>query len=141
MVTLEFPCRQDGEEAGLTIFMNNRHHYEAALICEKGKRKLVFNRQIGSLEKMECGICYDLDKVTLKLESDLDFYRFSYRKEDGGWEMLGEGEVQYLTTETGGHFTGNYIALYSCGNGKPCQTGAVFTDFSYEGTRSGEFLK
>lgn len=141
VVTLEFPCLQEGEEAGLAIFMNNRHHYEAALICEGGKRKLVFKRQIGSLEKTECAFDYEAEKVVLKLESDLDDYRFSYQKGDGSWEKLGQGEVQYLTTEVGGHFTGNYIALYSCGNGKPCQAGAVFTDFSYEGTRSGEFLK
>ena len=125
----------------MTIFMNNRHHYEAALFCEGKERKLVFKRQIGSLEKTEYTLAYEGDKVTLMLESDLDFYRFSYQKEDGSWESLGQGEVQYLTTEVGGHFTGNYIGLYSCGNGKECQAGAVFTDFSYEGTRSGEFLR
>lgn len=141
VVTLEFPCSQEGEEAGLTIFMNNRHHYEAAIVCEEGRRKLVFKRQIGSLEKAECTLDYEAAKVTLKLESNLDVYRFSYQREDGSWESLGEGEVQYLTTEVGGSFTGNYIALYSCGNGKPCRAGALFSDFSYEGTRSEAFLK
>ncbi len=132
-VTLEFPCAQDGEEAGLTVFMNNRHHYEAAIVCRGGKRKLIFRRQIGSLEKTECELDCGEAQVTLRLESDLDVYRFSCQKKDGSWESLGEGEVQYLTTEVGGHFTGNYIALYSCGNGKQCQAGALFTDFSYEG--------
>ena len=132
-VTLEFLCAQDGEEAGLTVFMNNRHHYEAAIVCRGGKRKLIFRRQIGSLEKTECELDCGEAQVTLRLESDLDVYRFSCQKKDGSWESLGEGEVQYLTTEVGGHFTGNYIALYSCGNGKQCQAGALFTDFSYEG--------
>lgn len=140
-VTLQFPCVQEGEEAGLTIFMNNRHHYEAALLQEDGTRKLIFRRQIGSLEKTECEIAYPADTVMLRLESDLEYYRFSYRKADGGWEQLGCGEMQYLTTEVGGHFTGNYIGLYSCGNGKKCCTGAVFTDFSYEGCKSEEFVK
>lgn len=132
-VTLEFLCAQDGEEAGLTVFMNNRHHYEAAVVCRGGKRKLIFRRQIGSLEKTECELDCGEAQVTLRLESDLDVYRFSCQKKGGSWESLGEGEVQYLTTEVGGHFTGNYIALYSCGNGKQCQAGALFTDFSYEG--------
>ncbi|MDE6815391.1 MAG: hypothetical protein K2P71_05080, partial [Lachnospiraceae bacterium] len=123
----------DGEEAGLTVFMNNRHHYEVAIVCRGGKRKLIFRRQIGSLEKTECELDCGEARVTLRLESDLDVYRFSCQKKDGSWESLGEGEVQYLTTEVGGHFTGNYIALYSCGNGKQCQAGALFTDFSYEG--------
>lgn len=140
-VTLEFPCCQEGEEAGLTIFMNNRHHYEAALVCREGRRKLVFKRQIGSLEKVEYEQDCDGEKITLKLESDLEFYRFSYLNNDGLWDKIGEGEVQYLTTEVGGHFTGNYIGLYSCGNGQKCRSGAVFTDFSYEGRRLEEFVK
>ena len=133
VVTLEFPCRQEGEEAGLTIFMNNRHHYEAALYRDNTGRKLIFRRQIGSLEKVECTLDYESDGVKLKLESDLDEYRFSYQKADGEWEELGCGEVQYLTTEVGGAFTGNYIGLYSCGNGTKCQTSAIFSNFSYEG--------
>lgn len=140
-VTLEFPCLQEGEEAGITVFMNNRHHYEAVLTFIDGKRKLIFRRQIGSLEKVEFECCYDADKITLKVESDLELYRFSYQNRDGAWEQIGEGEVQYLTTEVGGHFTGNYIGLYSCGNGKKCQADAVFTEFSYKGERSKEFLK
>lgn len=140
-VTLEFPCVQDGEEAGLTIFLNNRHHYEAALTCIEKKRKLIFRRQIGSLEKVEFEMDYETDRITLKMESDQDFYRFFYQRPDGNWEKIGEGEVQYLTTEVGGHFTGNYIGLYSCGNGKKCETAAEFTNFTYQGKRSGEFLK
>lgn len=141
-VTLEFECVQEGEEAGLTIFMNNRHHYEAALVCSAGGlRKLIFKRQIGSLEKTECELDYMASQVTLKLESDLQWYRFFFQKEDGTWQKLGEGEVQYLTTEVGGCFTGNYIALYSCGNGRECKTAAEFSHFSYRGMKSSEFKR
>ena len=141
VVTMEFPCSVEGEEAGLTIFMNNRHHYEIAMTCIGGQRKLIFRRQIGSLEKVEKELEYIEDKVTLKLESDLDLYHFSYLKDDGIWELLGEGEVQYLTTEVGGCFTGNYIGLYSCGNGIKCSVPAKFTEFSYKGSSSKEFLR
>lgn len=137
VVTLEFPCVQDGDEAGLTIFMNNRHHYEAALVCSGQKRKLIFRRQIGSLEKVEKEIDYEGSKVVLQLESDRDFYRFRYSEKEGIWKDLGEGEVQYLTTEVGGCFTGNYIALYSCGNGRCCETEAVFSEFTYIGNEEG----
>lgn len=140
-VTLEFPCLQEKEEAGITAFMNNRHHYEAVLTFKDGKRKLIFRRQIGSLEKVEFECCYEAEKITLKVESDLELYRFSYQNEDSTWKLIGEGEVQYLTTEVGGHFTGNYIGLYSCGNGQKCQADAIFTEFSYKGERSKEFLK
>lgn len=140
-VTMKFSCVNEGEEAGITVFMNNRHHYEAALMQKEQKRRLIFRRQIGSLEKMECELDYASDEVTFKVESDLNWYRFSYQKSDGTWEQLGQGEVQYLTTEVGGAFTGNYIGLYSCGNGAKCQTPAEFSKFFYKGERSEEFLK
>lgn len=140
-VTLHFPCENDGEEAGLTIFLNNRHHYEAALTGEAGSRKLIFRRQIGSLEKIEKKIEYEADEITFKMESDLEWYRFFYLGSEGNWILLGEGEVQYLTTEVGGHFTGNYIALYSCGNGNPCKVPADFSGFLYRGEKSALFVK
>ena len=130
-VSLSFAGSQEGEEAGLTIFMNNLHHYEAAIMQKDGKRKLVFRRRIGSLWKIEKELVYEKDRVILELNSDKEFYVFSYRGQDGETEEIGRGEVQYLTTEVGGSFTGNYIALYAVGNGLKCNAPAVFTDFEY----------
>lgn len=132
-VTLSFPASQEGEEAGLTVFMNNRHHYEAALCFENQKRKLIFRRQIGSLQRVEAEVDYAPERVRFKLTSDREFYVISYQAADGTWKELGRGETQYLTTEVGGRFTGNYIALYASGNGSPCKNGAVFSDYSYSG--------
>lgn len=132
-VTLTFSPDQEGEEAGLTIYMNGRHHYEAALCCENQKKKLIFRRQIGSLEKVEFEMDYVPEGVRLKLSSDKEFYVIRYQAADGSWQELGRGETQYLTTEVGGRFTGNYIALYASGNGRPCRNKAVFSDFIYTG--------
>lgn len=130
-VTLHFPTCQRGEEAGLSVFMTHRHHYEIALLHED-ERKLILRRQIGSLWKIEQSIPYSNDTVTLRLEGDKNIYRFSYALGDQ-WITLGSGETQYLTTEVGGAFTGNYIALYACGNGIACQTPAAFSHFCYHG--------
>lgn len=53
----------------------------------------------------------------LKGENGENIYCFSY-KENGEWLEAGEGEADYLTTEVGGRFTGNYIALYASGDWK-----------------------
>lgn len=45
----------------------------------------------------------------------------------------GEGEAAYLTTEVGGKFTGNYIALYASGNGKENMKAVKFDMFDYKG--------
>lgn len=132
-VTLHFPCQQEDEEAGLTIFMNNRHHYEVALTVRGGQRCLIFRRQIGSLQAVEAALPWSEDTAALRMSADLDNYCFFIRQPDGSWMEVGRGETQYLTTEVGGAFTGNYIALYSCGNGTPCQTEAAFSHFVYDG--------
>lgn len=133
-VKLTFDCSQEGEEAGLAIFMNHRHHYEAALIQEAGRRKLILRRQIGSLWKVEKEIDYAGRTVWLRLTGSKERYEFQYRSgQEQDWMTLGSGETIYLTTEGGGHFTGNYIALYSMGNGTPCRTQATFESFLYRG--------
>lgn len=129
-VDLEF-SPIEAEEAGLSIFMNHKHHYEAAVIQEDGEKKLIFRRQIGSLYRIENKISLNSDKVSLMIESDRDYYTFYYCTSDGEKKFLGKGETVYLTTEVGGSFTGNYFALYSMGNGKKCTSPAKFYHFTY----------
>lgn len=130
-VTLEFPTEQEKEEAGFTVFMNYKHHYAAAVVCEDGARKIVFRRRIGSLEAVENSVLFEGKAVTFELESNQDLYKFYYRVDGGERVFLGQGETVYLTTEVGGSFTGNYYALYAMGNGVPGTTPAMFTDFNY----------
>lgn len=130
-VTIQFPAVQQDEEAGFSVFMNHRHHYEAAILCEDGERKIIFRRQIGSLKKIETEILLEGDTVTFEIESDLINYTFYYQLPGEERKVLGQGEINYLTTEVGGSFTGNYYAMYAMGNGKTSKTWAVFTDFSY----------
>lgn len=130
-VTLSYASVQEGEEAGITAFMNNRHHYETAILQKDGERKLIFRRQIGSLWKIEKELPWESGKVTLEIRSDKENYLFNYLTPEGQWKEIGRGEVQYLTTEVGGSFTGNYIGLYAAGNGYKSKSPAYFTEFSY----------
>jgi len=131
-VTLNFPATKEGEEAGLTVFMNCNHFYAAGLIREDGKNKIIFYRRIGTLENRENEIVVDTDKVTFEMDADKDWYTFFYRIDGGERVFLGKGETIYITTEVGGSFTGNYYAMYAMGNGTPSVTFAEFTDFNYK---------
>lgn len=129
-VNVEFQPVED-EEAGVTIFMNHKHHYEAILVQRDGIKKLVFRRQIGSLVHEENEVVMDADSVKICIESNRDFYTFYYYDKENVKQYLGKGETVYLTTEVGGSFTGNYIALFAMGNGKKCTTKAKFSGFTY----------
>ena len=102
-------------EAGLTAYLNPRHHYEIALQQDdNGKRQLFLRRQIGSLWKVEKEIpVTDTSAVKLILAATKETYTFSYQFAGQDPVTLGTGETQYLTTEVGGVFTGILLGAYA----------------------------
>lgn len=131
-VTLYFPCTNPGEEAGMTIYLNNRHHYDIALTRQDQQNYLILRRQIGSLVSTEHMVVIPKQEITLRLTATKETYSFSYSIDGEHFLTLGQGECDYLTTEVGGRFTGNYIALYATGNGQPCRCPALFSQFQYQ---------
>ncbi|OPJ64652.1 glycoside hydrolase family 43 protein [Clostridium oryzae] len=128
---LNFRLEKDGEEAGLSIFLNCDHHYEIALTRIDNERRIIFRRRIGSLWKVENNIKYDRDEVVFEMNATPNTYSFGYVDERGDLIPVGKGEVHYLSTEVGGKFTGNYIVLYATGNGNKCSNPAYFDWFDY----------
>ena len=72
-------------------------------------------------------------RMTLRLTCSREWYQFSFSAQSAPetFVSVGGGEAGYLTTEAGGCFTGNYIALFASGNGKPMKNAAVFHRFAY----------
>lgn len=127
---LMFSPTHDGEEAGLSIYLNHRHHYEIALTMVNMKKSLIFRRQIGSLWKIENLRSYNSDYVELVIEANKQAYVFKFI--DGIDDtILGSGETAYLTTEVGGVFTGNFFALYATNSNEEHKSIAHFLDFEY----------
>ena len=116
----------------MTIYMNNRHHYDIALTRQEEQNCLILRRQIGSLVSTEHMVAIPTQEITLRLTATKELYSFSYSMDGENFLPLGQGECDYLTTEVGGRFTGNYIALYATGNGQPCRSKALFSQFRYE---------
>lgn len=129
---LSFQPQKEKEEAGLTVYMNNLHHYELALTMLEGKRCLMINRRIGSLWRIEKVIPYEKERIVLEIRADKEYYYFSYSEDGKSFTEAGKGEVQYLTTEVGDRFTGNYFAVYATGNGTKCAAPAKYDWFEYE---------
>ena len=125
------PMEQEGEEAGLTIYLNHRHHYEIALAYLEDKKYIISRRQIGSLSSITHKISIPKNEITLKLEGTKELYTFSYSLDGNHFIKLEEGETAYLTTEVGGMFTGNYIGLYSVQNDVAKDCTATFRYFKY----------
>ena len=128
---LHFAASSPNEEAGLTVLMNHRHHYEIAL----GQGRVFVRRRIGSLQTMVAEAPCAQDRIQLRIDADALEYRFAWSADSGSsWNELARGETCYLATEVAGGFTGVYFAMYATGNGRPCRGPADFAWFAYAST-------
>lgn len=131
---LTFAPQRDGEEAGVTVYMNDRFHYEIAVTRIAGVRKVIFRRQIGSLWKVENEAPWTTDSIVLTVKADANRYSFGFSSgdvEEPYW--FGQGECALLSTEVAGGFTGVMIAMYATGNGARSEAPAHFDWYDYQG--------
>jgi xylan 1,4-beta-xylosidase len=129
---LDFDPRRDGEEAGLTVRMNEHHHYEIAVTRLENNRFIIVRRRIGSLPAIVAREKIDAGPVTLEIKADRDTYTLSYALGEQGSRTLAQGETRYLSTEVAGGFTGVYFAMYATGNDQASTTPAFFDWFEYQ---------
>jgi alpha-N-arabinofuranosidase len=129
---LDFDPQRDGEEAGLTAFMNELHHYEIAVTRLEGERYIIVRRRIGSLSAVVARERIDAGPVTLEIKADRGTYTFSYTLEGQTPHTLAKGETRYLSAEVARTFTGVYFAMYATGNGQASTTPAFFDWFEYQ---------
>ncbi|WP_123039618.1 glycoside hydrolase family 43 protein [Cohnella candidum] len=128
---LSFDPVKDGEEAGLTVYRDEKFHYEIALAHRNGTRKVILRRRVGSLWKVELEEDYDASEIVLGIEADASRYSFYFASPGGERKTFGFGECSFLSSEVAGGFTGVYFAMYATGNGQPCSTSAAFDWFEY----------
>jgi len=125
---LDFPSTAANEEAGLTVFMNERHHYEIAVT---GERCVIVRRRIGSLACEVARARFEQMPLVLRIDSTADTYTFSYHVDGEAPHLLAKAETRYLSTEVAGGFTGVFWGLYATGNGQLCRTPAYFDWFEH----------
>ncbi|WP_139991498.1 glycoside hydrolase family 43 protein [Paenibacillus paridis] len=128
---MEFAAVEEGEEAGLTVFMSESFHYDIAKTVSQGKSYILFRRRVGSLWKVEKEVEYAEPSVTLAIKATETSYTFSFISADDNEEQLGNGETAFLSTPIAGGFTGVFFGMYATGNGKPSRVHAHFDYFRY----------
>ncbi|MBE0699983.1 MAG: glycoside hydrolase family 43 protein [Anaerolineaceae bacterium] len=128
---VDFDPQSENEEAGLVVWMNERHHAEIILTLRGGQRCVVVRRRIGSLTAEVACHPANPGPVILSIRARRDSYAFSIIYESGAPHELARAETRYLSTEVGGGFTGVFLAMYSTGNGLSCTSPADFDWFEY----------
>ena len=130
---------RDGEEAGISVYMNPDHRYEIAVGREGGKRRVFVRQRIGPhLEAVTASVPVDgTTPLVLQVEATADEYAFSYgiAAAEGPPPTvvpLGKALTRYLSSEVAGGFTGVFVGLYATGNGQASSAPAHFDWFDYE---------
>lgn len=129
---LDFSPTSAHEEAGLTVLMNETHHYELGVTSRDGARCVFVRRRIGDLmaetacEPIAAGV------VELQIEANPESYTFSVVVDNQPPRTLSTGSTRYLSSEVAGGFTGVYIGMYATGNGQSTAAPADFDWFDYQ---------
>ncbi len=113
---LELDNSKKDIKTGLSVFMNNLHHYDVMIKRSKGQQKLVLRSKLGTLDFKVSEINFAQNNVYLKVETTARYYIFSYSTDGNNYKPLGELDTRYLSSETAGGFTGVYIGLFAESN-------------------------
>ncbi len=121
-----------GDEAGLTVFMNNEAHYDLSIKQEsKGQRYLVLRYRMGSLLHTEAKIEIPEKQVYLQVKGSADYYMFSYSFDGIDFKPAGKANVRFISSETSGGFTGIYLGNYISSESIGSKAYADFDSFNY----------
>lgn len=107
----------DDCEAGITLYMDENHHYDLALRKTGNGYEAIERLNIGDVKTIVNTVQLDSNNVTLKINSDNYNYYFSLLKDDKEIQ-LGKAQAKYLSSEVAGGFTGVIIGLYAQGTGR-----------------------
>ncbi len=130
-VQLEFDPKRDGEEAGIVVRGNDKHHVQLGITRRDGQRVIFLRRVVDGVpvEPVIDAPAPD-GPLTLIVSATPLEYQFSYENATGGG-MFGSVLTKDLASETIGGFTGVYFGMYATGNGEPSTTPADFDWFDY----------
>ncbi len=127
-------------EAGITVYMDEMHHYDLAVRKNDTGFQLIKRICIGDIKYIQ--ECHDLSgeeafTVSLGIHATSEWYEF-YAKALGKEYSLGSNQSRYLSSEVAGGFTGVMLGLYAQGDGFDCTEPAVFREFSCKYQRVSE---
>lgn len=120
-------------EAGITFYLSEDHHYDLAVLYEKGRRKLLLRLCIGDARAVvkEMELPAEQETVQLKAVSDKTSYTFYGQCGEEQIE-LGTARTKYLSSEVAGGFTGTVMGMYAVNPEENRELWAEFTNLSWK---------
>lgn len=121
------------EEAGFSIYYKNDAHMDICITRINNENYMLFRKVVGDITHEAARIPLTSDRVTIRVIADKLEYKI-YAIVNGAEIYIGKALTRHVSTEA--HelgFTGVFYVLYATGNGRNCETDALFSRFSYKG--------
>jgi alpha-N-arabinofuranosidase len=129
---LRFNPIESNEEAGVTVLMDNRFHYDFFITVKGTQRILNLRYTLDSLQQIDKKIILPKGDVELQVVGDKKNYTFYYSINNQTLTKVGSLNTRFLGTEVSGGYNGVVIGLYATGNGLMAKAPADFDWFEYK---------
>lgn len=123
--TLTCAVSADAGEAGLTLYMCEREHYDLAIRKNQTGWEAVVRLCVGDICHEQAVYPLNREKAVLEIQMEPEWYSF-FLVEAGKPISLAKAQTKYLSSEVSGGFTGVVMGLYATGDNR-----AEFTQFRY----------
>ncbi|MEO1288052.1 MAG: glycoside hydrolase family 43 protein [Chloroflexota bacterium] len=128
---LDFSPENEGEMAGITVLMNERHHYDL-FVQGVSSRCVTLRRHVDDMQCDTATVPVSDGGLILIVRASATKYTFAVIDATGEKHLLGSGSVRFLSTEISGGFVGVYFGLFAVANDSHRVTPADFTDVIYQ---------
>ncbi|WP_194542995.1 glycoside hydrolase family 43 protein [Paenibacillus sp. JZ16] len=116
-------------EAGITLYLDEHHHYDLAIRKEETGYKVIERLNIGDIKSIESEVeLGNVNHATLKIRASHERYSF-FIHANGKDILLGTAQTRYLSSEVAGGFTGVLIGLYAFGEGSMAEFSKFTCDY------------
>jgi len=133
VVKLEFAPKNQYEEAGLTVFGDNHHHFDLFLTNVNGINKVILRKKVADLQSETISDITLASTVYFKIQATKDEYEFLYSPDHINYYNIGKTYSKHISSEViNSPFTGVYLGMYATSNGKHSDAIAYFDYFLYE---------
>lgn len=109
----EFEAVNDGDSAGITVYLSENFYYRIYKKREKNEDYIIFERQIDDMNIIAYHEKTISNIIKMKIETDGEKYYFYYSI-GNEYIIAGSGSVKYLSTNIAEKcFTGNLVGIFT----------------------------
>lgn len=129
-----FSAKTENEEAGMTAFLDNKHHFKLV----KRSNQVALIKMNDSEETTVATADYNSDAVVLQIEGQMFNFVFRFGADENNLQQIGDvQDARVITAKTfiGDGFNGPYIGMYTGSQGQAADNKAVFSWFEYLPTK------